>query len=127
MSISRIQIEKSEVAKFKAAGFRVDEETAYFVTPAKAPKSRKGFVRYQNLKLVRLEEIRGRKKLSPLMNEFLGKTLNCYGSKIDHTIDRKKLMETLHRDEDLSMKNIQTINARISALIAAGILEIEKK
>ena len=67
MSISRIQIEKSEVAKFKAAGFRVDEETAYFVTPAKAPKSRKGFVRYQNLKLVRLEEIRGRKKLSPLM------------------------------------------------------------
>ena len=58
------------------------------------------------------------------MQEFAIKCVNVLVTP-GTSMNRDKLKAILLRDKDYSMKAAQTINARISAMIKFGILEIE--
>ena len=121
---AKTQISRSEVAKFREAGFKVTEETAFYVYASKMRRPPTGGKKRRHQQMMKLASVRTTDTLTASFEEFRSKVVNCFGSKVGHEIPRDKLRATLWADSDYQMKSEQTVNARISAMITAGILEV---
>jgi len=122
----KMEIQKNEVSRWRDQGFKVVEETAYFVYPQKMrrPPSEPIKRRTGSPQTLALKSTKPTEPLSGVMQEFAIKCVNVLVTP-GTSMNRDKLKAILLRDKDYSMKAAQTINARISAMIKFGILEIE--
>jgi hypothetical protein len=120
----KIEICKSEVAKWREQGFKVVEETAYFVYPVKMrrPPSHPITRKKGSPQNLVLKSTKANQDISGVMQEFAIKVVNVLVTP-GASMHRDKLKAILGRDQDLKMKAPQTINARLSAMIKFGILE----
>jgi len=120
----KMEICKNEVAKWRDQGFKVVEETAYFVYPQKMrrPPTEPIHRRKGSPQVLILKSTKPNEPLSGVMQEFAIKCVNVLVTP-GASMNRDKLKAILLRDKDYEHKAAQTINARLSAMIKFGILE----